>query len=89
MKTFAIIFCGIIAIISAIVILKLSQKKKPRAKPKKTKIPQTPILERPKPHARQVEINALAKHNPEMVGHILKQWLNEESKKNEQRPKKK
>lgn len=83
METFAIIFCGTLALISAIVILKLSQKKKPpaksRKKSRKTKAP--PVLTAAKPHARQAEIDALAKHNPEMVGHILKQWLNEESKK--------
>ena len=87
MKTFVIIFCGMLAVIAAIVILKLSQKKKPRSNPKKTITPQTPILEQPKPHARQVEIDALAKQNPEMVGDILKQWLKEESKKKSgQRP---
>ena len=52
---------------------------KSRNKPEKLKTP--PVLTTPKPHTRQVEIDALAKHDPEMVGHILKQWLKEESKK--------
>ncbi len=89
METFAIIFCGILALITAIVILKLSQKKKPqpktRKKIKKTKAP-PPILKKPKPHARQEEINTMAQNHPELVGLILKQWLNEDKLKKKSGP---
>ena len=89
MKLFAIIFCGILALIMAIIILKPSPKKKPplkaRKKIKKTKAPPL-VLKKPKPHARQEEFNDMAQNHPELVGLILKQWLNEDKLKKKSDP---
>ena len=54
---------------------------KTRKKPANTIPLKKPVLKSPKPHARQAEINEMAKHHPDVVGLILKQWLKDDGKK--------